>query len=555
MSRIEKEDNRILTQSQNAVSVSDQAASGLSKMLHSGLGVMPSFMKDIFLKKQGIVGARYQGGSDELMEDLDPGTRVTFLREPDNQHDPKAIMALDAEGRKIGYIPRSENGLMSALMDAGKRFYGIVAIDPATSRPDSRTPFQIIVDLYMQEYVKPGELDYIPRQGADGSYAVLSFRVSRDKSHRLRRVFALRIINGEERGSFHKVFTAVPAESVPAETISAESGNSSAKARSEEQYCREVEEFAEFIGSLPIVVHDIEGLPEKGLEEAWGLVLGKAFSNRIIDTKVMAKNHLFRQQDLSLDALADELDLEEGNLPQDEKRCRQTWELYRRMDKSDLEGKDQKEQAVWEEYQQDVDEYLRAHCLVKFVEYGEAENYPAATYALEKAVELGYREDYSAISMFYLNDEIGPKDISRGYYWAKRFYDDYRNGRLHLANDRPLIRICNNLAAIELWKLQDKYAGRVPDPSELEGIMEYWKTEVEAAESIEAPEENASEAHMLLGAAACLYNGEVHTDGHPDLQIPKDFGYAKRAAAEAARRGSKDAAEFLKEIEEERQDV
>ena len=103
----------------------------LSTLLHSSIGmdVRSVFTKDIFLVHQAIVGMRFQGGADELMDDLKPGSRVTFLREPDNEYDRKAVMALDEDGRQIGYIPRHQNAVISALMDAGKLFYGIVPDD------------------------------------------------------------------------------------------------------------------------------------------------------------------------------------------------------------------------------------------------------------------------------------------------------------------------------------------------------------------------------------------------------------------------------------------
>ena len=96
--------------------------SALTSMMHTGLGIESPFMREICLKRQCIVGTRYQGGSDELVEDLTEGSRITFLREPDNQYDPNAIMALDEQGRKLGYIPKRENELMAALMGAGKYF-------------------------------------------------------------------------------------------------------------------------------------------------------------------------------------------------------------------------------------------------------------------------------------------------------------------------------------------------------------------------------------------------------------------------------------------------
>ncbi|MCR5108226.1 MAG: hypothetical protein K6B28_08675 [Lachnospiraceae bacterium] len=52
---------------------------------------------------------------------------------------------------------------------------------------------------------------------------------------------------------------------------------------------------------------------------------------------------------------------------------------------------------------------------------------------LEKAVEYGYHGDYSIIGMVYLNGEDGiDKDEEKGFYWLKKFYDEYMMERLTL---------------------------------------------------------------------------------------------------------------------------
>ena len=51
--------------------------------------------------------------------ELGPGRRsVRLVREPTNTHDPNAIMVLDEENTKLGYIPRQRAALWSERMDA-----------------------------------------------------------------------------------------------------------------------------------------------------------------------------------------------------------------------------------------------------------------------------------------------------------------------------------------------------------------------------------------------------------------------------------------------------
>ncbi len=48
-----------------------------------------------------------------------PGDRLTLRREA-NRFDDKAIVILDPEGGKLGYVPEKDNIIFSRLMDAGK---------------------------------------------------------------------------------------------------------------------------------------------------------------------------------------------------------------------------------------------------------------------------------------------------------------------------------------------------------------------------------------------------------------------------------------------------
>ena len=172
-------------------------------VLLQGSDEMPSpFSQEIYIGRQSIVGMRFQGGAD--------------LREPENEYDEQAVMAVDGKGRKLGYIPRRENLVMSALMDHGKVFYGVIPDVPQEEYVYSRKypkqmleseagiPVTITVDLYMREFNVLGDMTKIPRHGSDGSYAVVSLWLSEDEPDRIRRLCAIKVINGEERGILNK---------------------------------------------------------------------------------------------------------------------------------------------------------------------------------------------------------------------------------------------------------------------------------------------------------------------------------------------------------------
>jgi len=100
---------------------------GLVGLMHTqggGLTIPKPFEKDIFLFDSHVAGTTFIEGIEELEPHLNIDDRLDFFREPDNKHDPKAIVIKNADGVKIGYVPREDNVIFSRLMDAGKLLFG-----------------------------------------------------------------------------------------------------------------------------------------------------------------------------------------------------------------------------------------------------------------------------------------------------------------------------------------------------------------------------------------------------------------------------------------------
>lgn len=320
----------------------DLSNGDLSALLHGSAEQVSPFSKEIYIGRQSIVGMRFQGGAETLAGDLRPGDRITFLREPDNEYDKQAIMAMDSHGRKLGYIPQRENLVMSSLMDHGKVFFGrIPDISPKEYVYSRRYPKQmteseigipvtITVDLYMREFPLSGDMTAIPRHGSDASYAVVSFRLTKGKPERIQHLCAIKVINGEERGLLDK---RIPVECL---TEDRTAGMPKQYDRNRETERIALNEFKEFIGLLPIVSHGMTGKGKRALEEAYGVLLGASLSNLLIDTEEMAQNHLPDEKDYKLDNLIRRLKIHVTGDSHAERCCRRTWELYRRMDKSEL---------------------------------------------------------------------------------------------------------------------------------------------------------------------------------------------------------------------------
>lgn len=92
-------------------------------MLHAHLvaggGLVAPFAKEIFLIETHVAGTSHVP-IREIEPTLSLCSPLVLRREPENEHDPLAILILSEEGRKIGYVPRDRNEVLARLMDAGK---------------------------------------------------------------------------------------------------------------------------------------------------------------------------------------------------------------------------------------------------------------------------------------------------------------------------------------------------------------------------------------------------------------------------------------------------
>jgi hypothetical protein len=84
---------------------------------------------------------------ESVFDDIKVGDRLILQREPDNRFDENAILVLDKEKRKMGYIPEKDNIVFTRLMDAGK--YLIAKIDRIGPKGSFR---QISISIYLVDF-------------------------------------------------------------------------------------------------------------------------------------------------------------------------------------------------------------------------------------------------------------------------------------------------------------------------------------------------------------------------------------------------------------------
>ena len=121
---------------------------GLMGLLHGqgGLTIPKPFEHDIFLFDSHIAGTSFIEGIEELEPYLRIDDRLDFFREPDNPHDKKAIVIKNANGVKVGYVPREDNVIFSRLMDAGKLLFGRI-----TKKEMKGKWLKINIKIYLHE--------------------------------------------------------------------------------------------------------------------------------------------------------------------------------------------------------------------------------------------------------------------------------------------------------------------------------------------------------------------------------------------------------------------
>ena len=122
---------------------------GLVNLLHGkggDIAVPMPFERDIFLFDTYIAGTSYVNGIEDLEPHITEGEKLNFFREPDNPYDGKAIVIKNADGVKLGYVPKKDNVVFSRLMDAGKLLFGRIA-----SKEWQGSWLKIDIKIYLHE--------------------------------------------------------------------------------------------------------------------------------------------------------------------------------------------------------------------------------------------------------------------------------------------------------------------------------------------------------------------------------------------------------------------
>ena len=87
--------------------------------------IIKPLVNEIHLFDTFIAGTSYLEDKT-VLEKIAEGDKL-ILRREENKFDDKAILVLDQEGRRLGYVPEKDNLIFARLMDAGKLLIGKVS--------------------------------------------------------------------------------------------------------------------------------------------------------------------------------------------------------------------------------------------------------------------------------------------------------------------------------------------------------------------------------------------------------------------------------------------
>lgn len=104
-----------------------------------------TYEKSRYLMDFHIAGFAYYDGLD-VIEELTLGKSVQLVCEPDNPYDPEAV-AIYYEDKKIGYVPKDKNDLLSKLLYFGHANIFEARIQYINKETHPERQFRVVVKI------------------------------------------------------------------------------------------------------------------------------------------------------------------------------------------------------------------------------------------------------------------------------------------------------------------------------------------------------------------------------------------------------------------------
>ena len=169
----------------------------------------------------------------------------------------------------------------------------------------------------------------------------------------------------------------------------------------------------------------------------------------------------------------------------------------------------------------------------------------------KNAVRKGFRGDYSLIGIMYATGLGNLKaNSSEAFCWLTRFYDDYVKGLLDINDTCSVVNVCYYLGTLYLWDLQSSDQPESNREQSGQFFLKYWREAVNLSVQITMHDNDDYEdiANKIMSIGCCFYYGEIHSAGHEDYHISKEYDMAFKAFTEADRMGNVQASSILGEM-------
>ena len=101
---------------------------------------------EILLFDSYVAGTSYIE-DQSIFKDLKEGDALILQREPENRFDENAILVLDGQKRKLGYVPERDNIVFTRIMDAGK--YLMAKVDSVYPNEQFR---KVNISIYLVDF-------------------------------------------------------------------------------------------------------------------------------------------------------------------------------------------------------------------------------------------------------------------------------------------------------------------------------------------------------------------------------------------------------------------
>ncbi len=102
--------------------------------------------RSVVLLETCVAGFRYHQGP-RVQHHLRAGQPLLLRREPTNPYDERAIALYTADGAKLGYVPRTDNSVLAALLDQGTSLQATITDVAREAPPWERVRFRVTMSL------------------------------------------------------------------------------------------------------------------------------------------------------------------------------------------------------------------------------------------------------------------------------------------------------------------------------------------------------------------------------------------------------------------------